>query len=78
LDPISGHGGYPVFVPTDGKARGLDALDVFQICVEAAPNVASRGRCTSDELPQQVSVDAAITPHSNLKISQIVSFPVVF
>ena len=29
-------GGYPVFLPTDGKARGLDALDVFETCVEAA------------------------------------------
>jgi nucleoside 2-deoxyribosyltransferase len=29
-------GGYPVFLPTDGKARGLDALDVFATCVEAA------------------------------------------
>lgn len=29
-------GGYPVFVPTDGKARGLDALDVFESCVAAA------------------------------------------
>jgi nucleoside 2-deoxyribosyltransferase len=29
-------GGYPVFLPTDGKARGLDALDIFEICVEAA------------------------------------------
>ena len=29
-------GGYPVFVPTDGKARGLEALDVFEACVEAA------------------------------------------
>ena len=29
-------GGYPIFVPTDGKARGLDALDVFVACVEAA------------------------------------------
>jgi nucleoside 2-deoxyribosyltransferase len=29
-------GGYPVFVPTDGKARGLDALDVFETCVAAA------------------------------------------
>jgi nucleoside 2-deoxyribosyltransferase len=28
-------GGYPVFLPTDGKARGLDALDVFETCVEA-------------------------------------------
>jgi hypothetical protein len=25
-----------VFLPTDGKARGLDALDVFKTCVEAA------------------------------------------
>jgi hypothetical protein len=29
-------GGYPVFLPTDGKARGLEALDVFETCVEAA------------------------------------------
>ena len=29
-------GGYPVFLPTDGKARGLDALDVFETCVQAA------------------------------------------
>ncbi len=29
-------GGYPVFVPTDGRARGLDALDVFETCVAAA------------------------------------------
>jgi nucleoside 2-deoxyribosyltransferase len=29
-------GGYKVFVPTDGKARGLDALDVFETCVAAA------------------------------------------
>src|SRR5258708_38185149 len=29
-------GGYPVFLPTDGQARGLDALDVFETCVEAA------------------------------------------
>jgi hypothetical protein len=29
-------GGYPIFLPTDGKARGLDALDVFETCVEAA------------------------------------------
>jgi nucleoside 2-deoxyribosyltransferase len=29
-------GGYPVFLPTDGQARGLDALDVFESCVEAA------------------------------------------
>jgi nucleoside 2-deoxyribosyltransferase len=28
-------GGYPVFVPTDDKARGLEALDVFETCVEA-------------------------------------------
>jgi len=25
-------GGYPVFLPTDGQVRGLDALDVFETC----------------------------------------------
>jgi nucleoside 2-deoxyribosyltransferase len=29
-------GGYPVFLPTDGKARDIDALDVFESCVAAA------------------------------------------
>jgi nucleoside 2-deoxyribosyltransferase len=29
-------GGYPVFLPADGKTRGLDAVDVFETCVEAA------------------------------------------
>ena len=29
-------GGYPVFLPTAGKTRGLEALDVFESCVEAA------------------------------------------
>ena len=29
-------GGYPVFIPTDSKARGIDALDVFETCVQAA------------------------------------------
>ena len=29
-------GGYPIFIPADGKARGIDALDVFESCVEAA------------------------------------------
>jgi nucleoside 2-deoxyribosyltransferase len=29
-------GGYPVFLPTDGKRRGLEALDVFETCVQAA------------------------------------------
>jgi hypothetical protein len=29
-------GGIPIFPPTDGKARGLDALDVFEACVELA------------------------------------------
>jgi hypothetical protein len=28
--------GYPVFLPTDGNARGFDALDVFETCVKAA------------------------------------------
>jgi hypothetical protein len=38
-------GGYPIFVPADGKARGLDALDVFETCVAAAGRyVADRGR----------------------------------
>jgi len=29
-------GGYPIFIPADDKMRGLDALDVFEACVEAA------------------------------------------
>lgn len=29
-------GGYPIFVPRDDKARGIDALDVFEMCAEAA------------------------------------------
>jgi len=29
-------GGCPIFLPADGKARGLDALDVFEACVAAA------------------------------------------
>jgi nucleoside 2-deoxyribosyltransferase len=29
-------GGYPIFVPGDGEARGLDALDVFEACAAAA------------------------------------------
>ena len=29
-------GGYPIFVPNDGEARGIDALDVFEACVAAA------------------------------------------
>jgi nucleoside 2-deoxyribosyltransferase len=32
-------GGYPVFLPIDGQARGLDALDVFETCVAAAARV---------------------------------------
>jgi nucleoside 2-deoxyribosyltransferase len=37
-------GGYPIFVPKDGNPRGIDALDVFEACVEAAGQyVASRG-----------------------------------
>src|SRR5476651_333053 len=38
-----GSGGYPVFVPKDGKARGLDALDVFETCVEAAARYVAGG-----------------------------------
>jgi hypothetical protein len=29
-------GGYPIFVPSDGEARGIDALDVFETCAAAA------------------------------------------
>ena len=29
-------GGYPIFVPSDYKARGIDALDVFEACAAAA------------------------------------------
>ena len=29
-------GGYPIFVPGDGQARGIEALDVFERCAEAA------------------------------------------
>ncbi|HEY0909689.1 MAG TPA: nucleoside 2-deoxyribosyltransferase [Bradyrhizobium sp.] len=29
-------GGYPIFIPSDGKVRGIDALDVFEMCAEAA------------------------------------------
>jgi len=32
-------GGYPIFVPGDGEARGIDALDVFEACVAAAAHV---------------------------------------
>lgn len=35
-------GGYPVFLPTDDKPRGLDALDVFETCVEAAARYFAR------------------------------------
>jgi len=46
--------------------------------VDLVPNVAARGGCSSGAVLEQVSVDAVIAPHSNLKITQIVSFPVVF
>jgi len=29
-------GGYPIFVPNDDKQRGIEALDVFEACAEAA------------------------------------------
>jgi len=32
-------GGYPIFVPSDGEARGIDALDVFEACAAAAAHV---------------------------------------
>jgi nucleoside 2-deoxyribosyltransferase len=35
-------GGYPVFIPTDSKARGIDALDVFTSCVAAASRYFAR------------------------------------
>ena len=37
-------GGYPVFIPTDGKTRGLDALDVFETCVEAVARYLAGGQ----------------------------------
>ena len=37
-------GGYPIFLPTDGKARGLDALDVFETCVEAVAQYFAKPR----------------------------------
>jgi hypothetical protein len=39
-------GGYPVFLPTDGKTRGFDALDVFETCVKAAARYSSVKVCT--------------------------------
>jgi nucleoside 2-deoxyribosyltransferase len=35
-------GGYPIFVPSDDRVRGIDALDVFERCVEAATGSAAR------------------------------------
>ena len=35
-------GGYPIFIPADDKMRGLDALDVFEACVEAAARCFSK------------------------------------
>ena len=32
-------GGYPIFVPSDGEARGIDALDVFEACAAAAAQI---------------------------------------
>jgi nucleoside 2-deoxyribosyltransferase len=37
-------GGYPIFVPSDDKVRGLDALDVFETCVEAATRYLAKQR----------------------------------
>jgi nucleoside 2-deoxyribosyltransferase len=34
-------GGCPIFVPRDGKARGIEALDVFEACAAAAAQVAA-------------------------------------
>ena len=35
-------GGCPVFAPTDGEVRGIDALDVFETCVEAVAHFTKR------------------------------------
>jgi nucleoside 2-deoxyribosyltransferase len=32
-------GGCPIFVPRDGEARGIDALDVFEACAAAAAHI---------------------------------------
>src|SRR5690349_15168610 len=32
-------GGCPIFVPRDGQARGIDALDVFEACAAAAAHI---------------------------------------
>jgi nucleoside 2-deoxyribosyltransferase len=32
-------GGCPIFVPSDGQTRGIDALDVFEACAAAAAHV---------------------------------------
>src|SRR4051812_46888162 len=37
-------GGHPIFVPSDGAARGMDALDVFERCVEAAARSVAKRR----------------------------------
>jgi nucleoside 2-deoxyribosyltransferase len=39
-------GGYPIFVPKDGEARGIDALDVFEACAAAA------AQCVADRKHQ--------------------------
>jgi hypothetical protein len=35
---------YPIFLPTDRKARGIDALDVFETCVKAAAQYLAKRR----------------------------------
>jgi nucleoside 2-deoxyribosyltransferase len=35
-------GGAPIVLPADGKARGFDALDVFEACVAAAARAVAR------------------------------------
>jgi hypothetical protein len=35
-------GRFSIFLPTDGKARGLEALDVFETCVKAAARYFSK------------------------------------
>ena len=34
-------GGNPIFVPADDTARGIEALDVFEACAEAAGRYAA-------------------------------------
>jgi len=37
-------GGCPIFVPRDGETRGIDALDVFEVCAAAAAQIVADRR----------------------------------